>query len=1032
VAELTAQIQEVLLSKTGPRGLDGIDGERGPRGYRGEVGPIGKGGSTGAAGQRGADGGNGYCALWDDELGDVKVPCPQMKDAANAQEVSRLKGILEALTRQVVISEMSKEQRIRYEGGSGLTQTRGYNGGDKAYHESSYTNSGFANFHNHANTKHTVGMGEVSVVLNGVEFWTRHNDYNLMMPDPASTGKYHANKYIEQPPVPGDVLKYEDVDDQAEEMRRWFHAWQDEDVACPSCKALDVERVAAGKEAWDLPDTTRSYTDFFKPVLCVMEGAWIKQTLEFTEAFESDRHFVDAKDWRELYDKNRFLYQSGRKTNQENLPFLPLSVRGLEGSGMYANETEPLFANWEYRIICTPLQKYLPTHNFRVVADLAVQMGGNNPLTREQLGDSRMARFDLNFKNQTSWVEGKFAHCLLDELMEQVPGKDGYGANLMDDSFGATAAHPISGDQLNTAFYSRYYGIGNKDAMGRSEQRRGFNDPSLWSAMTTADKVQGVTSCVAEAVNGVGGDCTPDMISSQKWTWAVPLEIVYTTPLANWNPYNLKSCGGNVEQALCDEVRIGPSGDRTGGLEQDTAYNGVARNLFFITPETFFAGGAESTDAADTSGGVTGVIDPIGVVRKVRASGAWIHWPKMKGFKKPIRQRYPIMPIHSHGATAWKEVKALQDIVIDSGGSASRKASLDRMREERMGVVLKLSYTNGGASNVGPHDHTMHISGEQLKEMDATGPITVTSSLDNGHTHSVKVMRETIEMRAGAPSHRYKLIQCDDGKMCGDAATFKASHDALHAAVLAQSPWAFYTDADTSYETDGETAVWKDVSGNGRDSIGAQAYLSSTSVPVLHAPHPAPYKQDVRPDLPAVVCNERQGLLFPNGSVPTKFTIFARAKFVKASGMRQRKIVRGAKAQPEWYVGWNGYMGMGAYDGQSVYTNTDRVSDDSRYVYHTLAGRSSNASPIWIDGTANGHPIKDLQLTPVETPTIALAIGAIAQQSGQGSDFAISDLIIFDQELSDKKIAEISNMLQNRPARAVECCWDEHLGINVE
>jgi hypothetical protein len=48
-------------------------------------------------------------------------------------------------------------------------------GGDKAYHEASYTNVGFANFHNHANTKYTVGMGEVAVVLNGVEFWTRHN-----------------------------------------------------------------------------------------------------------------------------------------------------------------------------------------------------------------------------------------------------------------------------------------------------------------------------------------------------------------------------------------------------------------------------------------------------------------------------------------------------------------------------------------------------------------------------------------------------------------------------------------------------------------------------------------------------------------------------------------------------------------------------------------------------------------------------------------------------------------------------------------
>ena len=57
-------------------------------GYRGVVGPVGPKGSTGSTGVRGTDGGNGYCALWDEEKGDVKVPCPQMRDAANAQEAS--------------------------------------------------------------------------------------------------------------------------------------------------------------------------------------------------------------------------------------------------------------------------------------------------------------------------------------------------------------------------------------------------------------------------------------------------------------------------------------------------------------------------------------------------------------------------------------------------------------------------------------------------------------------------------------------------------------------------------------------------------------------------------------------------------------------------------------------------------------------------------------------------------------------------------------------------------------------------------
>jgi len=36
------------------------------------------------------------------------------------------------------------------------------------------------------------------------------------------------------------------------------------------------------------------------------------------------------------------------------------------------------------------------------------------------------------------------------------------------------------------------------------------------------------------------------------------------------------------------------------------------------------------------------------------------------------------------------------------------------------------------------------------------------------HTHSVKIARETIEMTTGVMTHRYKLLKCDQGKMCGD------------------------------------------------------------------------------------------------------------------------------------------------------------------------------------------------------------------------------------------------------------------------
>lgn len=80
--------------------------------------------------------------------GEITSPCPQLRDAANAAELGRVRAIVDALARQIIVGEIGKEQRIRYEGGSGIALTRGYGGGSKAYHEASYTNVGFANLHN--------------------------------------------------------------------------------------------------------------------------------------------------------------------------------------------------------------------------------------------------------------------------------------------------------------------------------------------------------------------------------------------------------------------------------------------------------------------------------------------------------------------------------------------------------------------------------------------------------------------------------------------------------------------------------------------------------------------------------------------------------------------------------------------------------------------------------------------------------------------------------------------------------------------
>ena len=64
--------------------------------------------------------------------------------------------------------------------------------------------NGQAAIHNHANNIRTIGMGELVVVMNGVTFSTRHNDYRLNQAHRTSS-EFGATEPIEFPPVPPSV-----------------------------------------------------------------------------------------------------------------------------------------------------------------------------------------------------------------------------------------------------------------------------------------------------------------------------------------------------------------------------------------------------------------------------------------------------------------------------------------------------------------------------------------------------------------------------------------------------------------------------------------------------------------------------------------------------------------------------------------------------------------------------------------------------------------------------------------------------------
>ena len=241
-----------------------------------------------------------------------------------------------------------------------------------------------------------------------------------------------------------------------------------------------------------------------------------------------------------------------------------------------------------------------------------------------------------------------------------IVGKDSYGTSLTDGAMGAPADQ-IEPDQdgnnapINAAHYHRVYKVDQRDTMGLDTQRRGFNDQNIFMAVTTHPEIAPMSATFCEDKNGkkVCKEYT------KRWTYAIPIEIAYLSPLLSWNPYNLEYRG----DPRSDGGQAVTADDRNGTLTAEHAYNGTNSAVYYMTPKEFYAGN-ERDDPADTTKGVVGVLDKNGEVRSVMASGHRIFIPSIPAVGE-IRQRYPVMPIHGKGQTVFKELQALKDIVLN-------------------------------------------------------------------------------------------------------------------------------------------------------------------------------------------------------------------------------------------------------------------------------------------------------------------------------------------------------------------------------
>jgi len=611
-----------------------------------------------------------------------------------AGEVAKLSATNLALMNVFQMKNLADEVRKRLESNSGITETRSYGTGTQTYHQSMHqSDSGAMSMHDHANYETTIGLGKFGAVLNGVEFYTRHNDYTLQQPADAA-GSFDKTIPIPFPDVPLSVLNKSTVQLQIKEMQEYFFAFQTQNVS------------------------HRDYRPYFKPVLTYLEGGWMLDHDVLSDRATSERNSIDSSSFSQLLKKNRFNFASGRDHINENLPFLPRALHDYPAN-------KPRFYNFEYKVLSQPLPADVPTSWFRVKDDSATQMGEIPPLNSFELAEHRKAVFEVSSSRHYYDMIGNYD--TLDSLMEKVPGRNNAGI-LGDYDYLCQLCHhnepntvilgypyyigPIGGrPYLNTVYYSRHYGVlmPGLDAMLRPRrQRGGFHDASLWCAMTSNVEVLDVPA----APDGVH-------FVAPRHTYAVPLEIVYLTPLSKWNPYKLTI--GRTPAELANTIN-GRNGD-------DKPYNGAhAKGFFYLTPAEFFdASDVNVEDPADTNGGVVNVLDQNGATRKVRASGHYIQFPKIPGVPGRVRQRYPISPLASYKDNGIKEERALKHM------HASRQLELSITK--RLGLNMFTLFTDYTQS----HYHTITINATIAKVLLAGQVVTVTSEAEQGHVHEFKL-----------------------------------------------------------------------------------------------------------------------------------------------------------------------------------------------------------------------------------------------------------------------------------------------------
>lgn len=174
---------------------------------------------------------------------------------------------------------------------------------------------------------------------------------------------------------------------------------------------------------------------------------------------------------------------AGTKSRLENLAYLPTTV--ME----FINGTVPVFAQWNYRIMCHPVKQEVPLTHVMLIDDLKTRMQFKQ--TKEKYRNSRAALYKLRreIPNSKSKASGE----LLDVIMGEIPGKDNYPGRIFDKTIDGNKVLDLAGNEIDVSRYNRAFKTQDKDAMGVNRHLRGFSDNNLFAAKTLQPKVKYIT-----------------------------------------------------------------------------------------------------------------------------------------------------------------------------------------------------------------------------------------------------------------------------------------------------------------------------------------------------------------------------------------------------------------------------------------------------------------------------------------------------------------------------------------------------------